>query len=750
MAKVFKNLKSSVFAILIVICLLVLQAQGDLALPQYISNIVNIGIQQGGIDSIVPNEIRKSEFDRLTLFMDKGDVDTLKSHYKENPDNSKTYILKDKLNKEDKEKLEDILGLPIMATYAIEGGYNESGSEIDMSGSGMAETSGFDMSKLDDQTKMKLAQLGKDATAFDMMAVLPDDARAEVVKSVKEKFSAYTEQSDSIISQMGISWVKSEYKAIGINTDKLQSNYIWNAGLKMLGFALIIAVATVCTALLTSRIGARFARDLRSDMFHKVVKFSNSDFGKFSSASLITRCTNDIQQVQMLVTMVLRMVIYAPIIGIGALFKVTGSGNNLTWIIGLAVGLILVLIIFLLVVAMPKFKVLQTLIDKLNLVSREILTGLPVIRAFSREKHEEKRFDEANTKLMKTQLFVNRVMTVMMPAMMFIMNGICVLIIWAGASQIDKGNMQVGDLLAMIQYTMQIIMAFLVLSMMSVMLPRALVSVTRISEVLNTECSITDPENPQKLDDSKKGLVEFKNVSFAYPGAEEYVLKDISFTAKPGETTAFIGSTGSGKSTLINLVPRFFDVTEGEILVDGVDIRNVSMHDLRERIGYVPQKGQLFSGTIESNIGYGLEEYDEDAVKTAAEISQSTEFIESKPEKYESEVSQGGTNVSGGQRQRLSIARAIAKNPEIYIFDDSFSALDFKTDASLRKALWAHAGGSTVLLVAQRISTVLNADQIVVLDEGEIVGIGKHKELMKNCEIYRNIALSQLSREEME
>lgn len=554
---------------------------------------------------------------------------------------------------------------------------------------------------------------------------------------------------ESMISQSAIRYIKAEYKAIGINVNKLQTNYIFKTGAIMLGIALISMVATVAVGYLGARVAAKLGRNLRKQVFEKVVSFSNKEMDEFSTASLITRSTNDIQQVQMLMVMLLRIVFYAPILAIGGVIKVLNTNTSMAWIIGVAVLAIVSVVLLLFGLVMPKFKSVQKLVDRVNLVTREMLTGMLVIRAFSTEKHEEKRFDKANTDLMKTNLFVNRAMSMMMPTMMLIMNVITVVIVWNGGHSIDSGNMQVGDMMAFIQYTMQIIMAFLLISMVSVMLPRAVVSMDRIDEVINTDLSIKDKKDAKEFDENKKGLVEFKNVSFRYPNAEEDVLSNITFTAKPGKTTAFIGSTGSGKSTLINLIPRFYDVTEGEILVDGINVKDANQHKLREKIGYVPQKGVLFSGTIDSNLRYGRKDATEEEIKKAAEIAQASEFINVKPKGFESEIAQGGTNVSGGQKQRLSIARAIAKNPEIYIFDDSFSALDLKTDAALRKSLREETGNSTVLIVAQRISTILNADQIIVLDQGKVVGIGKHEELLKTCEVYNEIALSQLSKEEL-
>ena len=554
---------------------------------------------------------------------------------------------------------------------------------------------------------------------------------------------------DSILDQAAVSYVRSAYENVGMDMDKMQTDYLLSTGGKMAALAFLGMAASVMVGFLASRVGASTGRNLRSRVFKKVVDFSNNEFDHFSTTSLITRSTNDIQQIQLLTVMLLRIVLYAPILAIGGIWQVFQTNASMSWIIALAVVLIALVILVLFLVAMPKFKILQTLVDKVNLVMREILTGLPVIRAFSTERHEEKRFDAANIDLTKTNLFVNRAMTFMMPVMMLIMNGVSVLIMWTGAHGIDEGQMQVGDMMAFIQYTMQIIMGFLMLCMLSIMLPRAAVAADRVEEVLQSKTVIHDPEQPKAFDENEKGMLRFDHVSFRYPGAEENVLHDISFTAKPGQTTAIIGSTGSGKSTLVNLIPRFYDVTEGSITLDGVDIREVSQHDLRDRLGYVPQKGLLFSGNIASNIMFGNPDGSEDEMVEAAEIAQATEFIEAKPERYESHIAQGGSNVSGGQKQRLSIARAIAKHPEVFIFDDSFSALDFKTDVTLRKALRKKTKDSTVLIVAQRISTILNAEQIIVLDEGRVAGMGTHSELLKNCEVYQQIAASQLSEAEL-
>ena len=581
---------------------------------------------------------------------------------------------------------------------------------------------------------------------YDIFGQMKGAQREELVKKIEKKMDKFP---DSMLDQAASTYIKGAYKHIGIDMDKYESHYILNTGAKMLALAALGMIASIIVGLMASRVGAAIGRGLRRDVFRKVVGFSNGEFDKFSTASLITRSTNDIQQIQLLTVMILRMVLYAPIMAIGGITKVFHTNVDMSWIIALAVGLIVLVVAVLFFVVMPKFKIVQDLVDRLNLVSREILTGLPVIRAFSTEKHEEKRFDEANKNLTKTNLFVNRAMTFMMPTMMLIMNCITVLIVWIGGYSVNDGTMQVGDMMAFIQYTMQIIMSFLMICMISIMLPRAAVAADRVDEILTSRTAIEDPKTPEKLEESRKGEVKFDHVSFRYPGAEEDVLHDISFTAKPGQTTAIIGSTGSGKSTMINLIPRFYDVTEGTITLDGKDIRTISQHDLRDELGYVPQKGVLFSGTIESNILYGNPDGSEAEMKEAAEIAQATEFIEEKHKKYESPIAQGGSNVSGGQKQRLSIARAIAKKPKVYIFDDSFSALDYKTDVTLRAALKEKTQDSTVIIVAQRISTILHAEQIIVLDDGKIAGIGTHKELLKSCDAYYQIASSQLSEAEL-
>lgn len=728
-----------------VFLLLALQAYCDLSLPSYTSDIVDIGIQQGGIENAVPNAIRESQMKNLQYFMDEDTIETVQNSYK--------LISKDTVSAEEYEDyLDKYPGLAEEPIYEL----NISGKEITEELKAgfsqaflMVSTLSSDSDEMKGMKEQLLATLPAnmaDYTLLQIVTALPKDQSSQITTLIEEKLK---ELPDSIINQTAITAVKTEYQAIGLDTGKIQTNFILLIGAKMLGLALIAMLSTIIVGFLAARIAAGLGSELRSKVFKKVVSFSNSEFDKFSTASLITRSTNDIQQVQTTLVFMIRIVIYSPILAIGGIIKVLYTDYSMAWIIALAVVLILAIIGTLFSVAMPRFKLMQKLVDRLNLVTREILTGLSVIRAFNKEKQEEKRFDAANQDLTQTSLFVNRVMTFMMPVMMFIMNGVTVLIIWVGADGVNKGTMQVGDLMAFIQYTMQIIMSFLMLTMVSIMIPRSSVSAGRIMEVLDTELTIHDPENTQSFVLGKKGYVEFENVSFQYPKAEDEVLTGISFTAKPGETTAIIGSTGSGKSTLVHLIPRFFDVTAGSIKVDGVDVRQVSQSDLRSKLGFVPQKGILFSGTIDSNIRYGKQDATTEDILRAARIAQAENFISEKPEKYNTDISQGGGNVSGGQKQRLSIARAIAKDPEIYIFDDSFSALDYKTDVTLRKALKSEIAESTVIIVAQRISTILHADQILVLDDGQIVGKGTHSELLKTCEVYKQIALSQLSKEEL-
>lgn len=718
MIKMFHYMKERWYYIVLIIALLFLQANCDLALPDYTSKIVNIGIQQKGIEDGVPEKIREESMDKLFLFMEEKDVESVKDAYTLKGD---IYVLKE-IDAEKREKLNSIFGMPMMAVEGLE----EGGDQVK-------------------QIREKM-QLPEDADLFQVFSQMPKE---QLLKMMAAVASGMKDMPDSIVTQAAVQYVELEYKGQGIDVDQMQIHYILMSGLKMLGLALVIMMAAISVTFLSARVAAILGRNLRNGVYRKVISFSGEELNHFSTASLITRSTNDIQQVQQVFAMIFRIVLYAPILGIGGVLKVLQTDASMTWILGVAVAAIMVLVGLLFKIAMPKFTKLQYLIDELNLVSREILTGIPVIRAFSREKHEEERFEKANDRLTKTNLFVNRCMTFMMPAMMLIMNGITILIVYNGAHAVDNGTMQVGNMMAFMQYAIQIIMSFLMITMMSIMLPRASVAAKRINEVMDTEVSILDGEVCALPDKGSKGEVRFEHVGFSYPGADEETLTDINFSAHKGETVAFIGSTGSGKSTLVNLIPRFFDVTSGRILVDGVDVRDMKLTELRGRIGYVPQKGVLFSGTIDSNIRYGKEDASEAEVQRAAEVAQAWDFIQEKEEKMESEIAQGGTNVSGGQKQRLSIARAIAKRPEIYIFDDSFSALDYKTDVVLRRALKKETKDATTLIVAQRISTILHADRILVLDEGRVVGQGTHKELLKSCEVYRQIAMSQLSEEEL-
>ena len=772
MFKILKNLKKSWVAVLAIIILLCIQAATDLALPDYTSKIVNNGIQSGGIEIAVPNVISKADMDNLLFFADDETGEQILSNYEiieddmtsyqekvideffgkdYSPDANTVYVVKD-LADEQLNDLENLISTPLLEYSAVsnEETATQIREQIKERNSSIAEQDDPEevngiVEYVREQQKLMLES--DNVSIIEILKQVSEEYREEILS----EFTAYIGQmSESVKEQAAISSVKQLYSNLGIDTAKIQNDYILISGLQMLGIALISMISAVLIMLLSSRVAAKLGETLRDKVFKKVLSYSTAELNEFSTASLITRSTNDIQQIQQLITLLFRVVVYAPIIGIGGFVKVlTSSDSSMAWIIGVAVVAILIVVATLFAVSMPKFKKLQDLIDKLNLVSREILTGLPVIRAFNKEKKEEDRFAESNNNLMKANIFVNRTMSMMMPLLMFIMSSISVLIVWVGAHNVDSGTMQVGDMMAFIQYTMQIVMAFLMISMISIMLPRAEVSARRINEVIETDSSIKDKEVTKKFDETKKGLVEFRNVSFRYPDADTEILEDINFTAEPGQTTALIGSTGSGKSTVVNLIPRFYDVTGGELLVDGVNIKDVSQKDLRDIIGFVPQKGVLFSGTIESNIKYADESMSDEQMVKAAEIAQATEFIEGKEKKYQDPIAQGGSNVSGGQKQRLSIARAIAKDPEIFIFDDSFSALDFKTDSNLREALKEKTDNKTVIIVAQRISTILNADKIVVLEDGKIVGIGTHDELMKNNETYRQIALSQLSEEEL-
>ena len=762
MKNLFKYAASYWKAMIAILLILVLQAYCDLSLPAYTSDIVNVGIQQGGMEDEVPRQIATEEMEKLLLLVSEDDQQTVMDAYTEDNTSYKkeAYVLKDSVAEEENtmENLKDILQIPMMMTSGIESGSDTTKQMEDKLKEQMSQGMAQSMPQGANQTMPEGMPQGEsqaesqavsldDMSMFDLLKMLPAEQRATMVEKIEEQMS---EMPDTILDQAAVSFCRSAYKDLGMDMDQTQIHYLLKTGGQMAALALLGMAASIMVAFLASRVGASAGRDLRSGVFHKVVGFSNNEFNHFSTASLITRSTNDIQQIQMLIVMLLRMVLYAPILAIGGVLQVMKTNVSMSWIIGLAVIIIAFVVLLLFLVVMPKFKVLQNLVDKLNLVTREILTGLPVIRAFSTEKHEEERFDDANRTLTKTNLFVNRAMTFMMPVMMFVMNGVSVLIVWTGAHGISDGQMQVGDMMAFIQYTMQIIMGFLMLCMISIMLPRAAVAADRVEEVLKSETMIHDPKQEKHFPEDGKGVLTFEHVFFRYPGADEDVLEDITFTAKPGETTAIIGSTGSGKSTLVNLIPRFYDVTSGDITLDGVDIREVKQHELREQLGYVPQKGVLFSGDIASNIMFGNSHGSDDEMIEAADIAQATEFIDTKPEKYKSPISQGGSNVSGGQKQRLSIARAIAKHPQVFIFDDSFSALDYKTDVTLRRALAEKTSGSTVLIVAQRISTILHAEQIIVLDEGKVAGKGTHAELLKNCPVYREIAESQLSKKELE
>ena len=734
MGKLFKYMGMYWKSVLAILAILFVQAYCDLSLPAYTSDIVNVGIQQGGVDETIPEAISVEEMNKVLLFVsEETEKEIVQDAYEKNGDlyEKEAYVLKESVleNEEEMEELSKIMGLPMMVTAGFESGSEET-------------------KEIEEQIMGQIPQgmLPEDATIFDVFAMMPPEQMTQMVEEIRTQMS---DMPEMIVEQAGIGYVKTAYQDLGMDVDEIQLKYMFVTGGKMIALAFLGMIASVLVGFLASRVGAKAGRDLRGRVFRKVVGFSNNELDHFSTASLITRSTNDIQQIQMLMVMLLRMVLYAPILASGGVYQVFQTNVSMSWIIGLAVVLIALVVLLLFVVAMPKFKIMQKLVDRLNLVTREILTGLPVIRAFSTEKHEEKRFDKANMDLTKTNLFVNRAMTFMMPVMMVIMNGISVLIVWVGANGINDGQMQVGDMMAFIQYTMQIIMGFLMLCMISVMLPRAAVAAERVDEVLSSKTIINDPKQPLLIPQKADGVLKFDHVSFRYPGASEDVLHDISFEAKPGETTAIIGSTGSGKSTLVNLIPRFYDVTEGKITLDGLDIREVAQHDLREKLGYVPQKGVLFSGTIASNIMFGNPDGSDEEMKEAAQIAQATEFIETKRKRYDSSIAQGGSNVSGGQKQRLSIARAIAKHPKLFIFDDSFSALDFKTDVALRRALREKTADSTVLIVAQRISTILHAEQILVLDDGQIVGKGTHEELLRNCEVYQQIAASQLSEEEL-
>ena len=745
MLRLARYLKPYALLILLTIALLFVQANADLALPDYMSRIVNNGIQQGGVENAVPAAIRQSEMNKLVIFMSTdntalvlGDytlVDSSSPEYAQiveeypNLADEPIYVLNE-IDRAESNRLNPVMGRALLIVSTIEQVMADPARAAAM-GQGL----GFDLS-----------QLPPGMDVFGLLSSLPSARLSQVTAAIDRRFATL---GGSMITQMAVGAVRAEYAALGLDTSRLQTNYIMHTGVLMLLVSLLSITCSVVVGFLAAKTAAGSARDLRKDVFQKVESFSNTEFNKFSTASLITRSTNDVTQIQMVVIMMMRMVFYAPIIGVGGVIRALGKSSSMWWIIAVAVVTLLGLIVVVFSIALPKFKIIQSLIDRLNLVMRENLSGMMVIRAFNMQGFEENRFDKANKDLTSTSLFINRIIVIMMPLMMLVMNGLSLLIIWIGAHQVAQSTMQVGDMMAFLQYAMQIVMAFLILSMMFIILPRASVSAGRIADVLDTEPSIKDPQDPKQFNEPFVGTIEFRNVSFGYPGALEDVLHDITFTSKPGQTTAFLGSTGSGKSTIVNLIPRFYDVTEGAIYLDNTDIREVTQHDLRNKIGYIPQKGMLFSGTIESNLLYADENASADTLKEAADISQASEFIFSEREGMEAEISQGGSNVSGGQKQRLSIARALVRKPPIYIFDDSFSALDFRTDAALRKSLKEKTGSSTVLIVTQRVSTIKNAEQIIVLHEGRIVGKGTHRGLMESCEVYRDIALSQLSKEEL-
>lgn len=739
----FKNFKGHMPMVFTIIAFLFIQAMCDLSLPDYTASLIDTGINNSGIEYATPEKISEESYQGIAMWMTDKEKSKWESAYKKQSNGN--YKLKDK-SKENMEKLDKTFSEPILV-YSMISQTQDKKSDNENAGQDMSEyMKEIDMDSLDNQAKMDLAAVQNGTMTQEQFMAAHFDLIRDTVRD--KMGSAIDSMGDSLVQSSAISFVKKEYKKIGVDVETKQVSYLWSTGAKMLAMALLMTVSAIIVGFLASKVSASIGKELREKVFNKVLEFSDAEINKFSTASLITRSTNDVQQIQMVCVMLLRMVAYAPILAVGGIIMVIKTHSGMEWIIVVAVAALLCLVAILMALAMPKFKIMQDLVDRVNLVSREILTGIPVIRAFSREKKEEERFDVANKSLTKVMLFTNRVMTFMMPLMMMVMYGITILIEWVASHRIDQGALEVGSMTAFITYTMQIVMSFLMITMVSIMLPRATVAAERIDDVLDTDVSIKDKKEAKMLD-APKGIVEFKNVDFKYPDGDTNVLEGIDFIAKPGETTAIIGSTGSGKSTVAKLIPRFYDVTEGQITIDGIDVKDLSQKSIRDNIGYVPQKGILFSGTIASNIKYGAENASDEQMLEAATIAQATEFIDCKEEKYDSPISQGGTNVSGGQKQRLSIARAIAKNPRIYIFDDSFSALDFKTDAALRKALSPKVKESTVIIVAQRISTVLQAKQIIVLDDGKMVGKGTHKELMKNCEVYKQIASSQMSEAEL-
>ena len=748
MARILKYLKPFTFLLVLAIALLFLQANADLALPDYMSRIVNVGIQQSGVESPVPQAMRQATMERLGIFLTAGEKADVLAQYRRvdasSPDyatyrqqypalaDGPIYVLQ-ATDAATMARLEEILARPLLVVFGLEQAAQNPAQAAAMFGS---MGGGFDLAKLPPGTDL-----------FTVIARLPDAQRAQILAAVDQRFAALG--GAKALRQGAARAALAEYQALGVDTAALQNSYLFRVGGQMLLIALVSAVATILVGLLGSRIAAGLARDLRRFLFAKVMRFSGAEFEHFSTASLITRATNDITQIQGVVGIMVRMVFYAPIIGIGGIIRAVSKSPSMWWTIALAVGVLLVMIITVFSIALPKFRIIQSLVDKLNLVARENLSGMMVVRSFDREQHEEARFDDANRELTGTNLFVNRLFVIMMPFMMLIMNGATMLILWVGAHQVAQAQMQVGDMMAFMQYAMQIVFAFLMLSMLFIMFPRADVSANRVADVLEMPISVLDPAAPQHLPETFQPTIEFRDVCFRYPGADDYVLHDLNFRIEAGQTVGIMGTTGSGKSSVVNLIPRFYDVTEGALLVGGVDIRQVPLKELRDKIGYIPQKGMLFSGTIESNLLYADKNASVEALRQAADIAQASEFIFAKEEELSAEIAQGGGNVSGGQKQRLAIARALVKKPPIYVFDDSFSALDFKTDAALRRALKEKTGNSTVLIVTQRVATIKNADQIIVLDEGEVVGKGKHHDLLENCETYREIAFSQLSKEEL-
>ena len=749
MLKLRKYVRPFLGSILVIIALLFGQAMCELAMPDYMSDIVNVGINAGGIENGVFDALSETRYDQLSLLMNEEEKTIFQNSYTLTTPQSATESEREKYPALANENVYILNDLSSQEETALNQALSQAEAMVMSLEQLTANTDPASLNEQQQQILTVLENLPEGTTIFDVLAKMPQ----KTLDTLREQFASYTEvMGQSTLDTANASLVKQEYQSLGMNTDHIQYRYLFENGAKMLFVALASAALAVAVGFLASRVAAGFSRDLRRDVFGKVESFSNAEFNQFSTNTLITRTTNDVQQIQMVLVMILRIVIYAPIIGIGAIIKVLQSDANMTWIIALVVVIILGIMLSAFVLVLPKFRIQQKLLDKLNSVVREFLEGMPVIRAFNNQQEEQQKFRQANNDIMRTALFTGRAMGSLMPLIMLVMNCSSILIVWVGSHQIDAGSLQVGDMMAFMQYAMQIIMAFMMITMISIMLPRASVAAGRIVEVLQTKPDILEAKDPVAFDPARKGQVSFQHVSFCYPGAEEEVLHDLSFTCEPGKTTAFIGSTGSGKSTIVNLVPRFFDVTEGKILVDGVDLREADIHDLRDRIGYVPQKASLFSGTIESNLRYANEDATDEQLKEAAKIAQALDFIEAKPDGFASEIAQGGTNVSGGQRQRLSIARALVKQPEIFIFDDTFSALDFKTDAQLRKELnqLCEKKQSTVLLVAQRISSIMHADQIIVIDNGRIVGRGKHQELLENCDVYKEIAYSQLSKEELE